>query len=297
MKTVYNLNEIKKIFQNGNNVIEFLKKSDYNLGQIEQILISYDFQAGSYIKGVERDNTYINNYTRTLADEINGLGDFSSIMEIGVGEATTLAHLLPKLNNNKRKVLGFDISWSRLRYAKKYLKDKSIDDVNLFIGDLFNIPLPDNSIDIIYTSHSIEPNGGREREALQELYRVSSNYLVLLEPSYHFGNDIAKERMIKHGYIKNLKEQAVNLGYNIQEYRLFEHCSNPNNPTELIIIKKEKKSTNSTEFMCPISKENLVKNENEFYSKDGMFVYPIISGIPCLLTDNAVIATKYTDFL
>lgn len=51
------------------------------------------------------------------------------------------------------------------------------------------MPLKDNSIDIVYTSHSIEPNGGREEEALEELYRVANKYLILLEPDYELANE------------------------------------------------------------------------------------------------------------
>ncbi|HOL80730.1 MAG TPA: class I SAM-dependent methyltransferase, partial [Ignavibacteriales bacterium] len=93
-------------------------------------------------------------------------------IEIGVGEATTLSYLIKQLNNQNLNIFGFDISWSRLKFAKELTKYLQIENVNLFVADLFNIPLNDNSIDIVYTNHSIEPNGGREEEALKELYRI-----------------------------------------------------------------------------------------------------------------------------
>jgi ubiquinone/menaquinone biosynthesis C-methylase UbiE len=33
---------------------------------------------------------------------------------------------------------------------------------DLVVADLFHIPFADNSVDVVYTSHSLEPNGGRE---------------------------------------------------------------------------------------------------------------------------------------
>ena len=46
------------------------------------------------------------------------------------------------------------------------------------------IGLKSNSVDIIYTNHSLEPNGGREEVILKELLRVTNKYLILFEPIY-----------------------------------------------------------------------------------------------------------------
>lgn len=47
-----------------------------------------------------------------------------SIMEAGVGEATTLGGVLDILQENLYdRVYGFDISWSRVKYAGKFLKE------------------------------------------------------------------------------------------------------------------------------------------------------------------------------
>jgi ubiquinone/menaquinone biosynthesis C-methylase UbiE len=106
----------------------------------------------------------------------------------------------------------------------------------LFIGDLFNIPLSDSSVDIVYTSHSLEPNGGREKEALQELYRIAGGYLVLLEPTNEFADDEGKARMKRNGYVHDLANVIKDLGYDLIEYRRFELTINPLNPTGLYII-------------------------------------------------------------
>lgn len=297
--TKESLNTIKKIYERGENIIQHLKDDETSKNNTdEMIMISYDFQSGSYIKNVKENPEFNEKYTGAIAKVINKpciKCDF--ILEVGVGEATTLANLVPKLKVNPKRIYGFDLAWSRVRYAIEYTKKRDIKDSFLFMGDLFNIPLADNSIDIVYTSHSVEPNGGREKEALLELMRVTKKYLILLEPAYEFASLEAVKRMEKHGYIKNLYYTAISLGLNVIEHRLFDVFSNPLNPTGLMVIEKDLENNQVVHnpLICPVTKTPLELVRNSYFTKEGLLVYPIIDGVPCLLKDNAVIATHYTN--
>ena len=139
--------KIKSI--NGNIIIQYLKNNKgASLNTIEDILISYDFQSGSYVKFVEENPEYNYNYTTAIAKVLSGLGSFNTLLEAGVGEATTLVNLIPKINNEAIKYMGFDISWSRIHHGNKYANKKQAK-AGLFVADLFNIPLSDSSIDIV----------------------------------------------------------------------------------------------------------------------------------------------------
>ena len=295
------LNKIKKIYSNGGNIIKYLKKlKKSSENDIMDILISYDFQAGSYIKIANENQNYIQNYTKSLSSYINQLGKFNSIIEIGVGEATTLIPLIKKLNEKPNNIFGLDISLSRILFAKKYSLQNKIFDINFFVSDFFSIPLRDNSVDIVYTSHSIEPNGGKEKNALKELYRITKKYLILLEPIYEFASEKGKKRMTELGYVKGLYKSAIELGYNVVLYKKFEHIINDLNPTGIIIIEKNtnlNKKINIPELVCPLSLTKLDNHSDCYlYSSSSLLAYPIINKIPILLSQNAIIATHLSEF-
>ncbi len=288
------LDRVKEIYMKNGNIIKYLKEVEGNKSNsIEDILISYDFQAGSYIDAYNRDPLLKNEYCMYLSNVINNLGKFDSLLEAGVGEATTLGNLIGSLTNKPKRIYGFDLSWSRIKYANSFLDKVKIKNAELFVGDLFCTPLKDSSVDIVYTSHSIEPNGGKEKEALQELYRITNKYLVLLEPSYELANTEARKRMMSHGYITKLYSTVLELGYDVIEHRLFDVSLNPLNPTGILIIKKDENKQVERPMCCPITKTDIVKIKNAYFSEQSLVTYPIIDDIPCLLKQNAIVATKF----
>jgi uncharacterized protein YbaR (Trm112 family)/ubiquinone/menaquinone biosynthesis C-methylase UbiE len=291
------IDSIKVLYEKGENIIQYLRDVDKrNFNTIEDILISYDFQAGSYIKHFYSNQDFQKKYAENIASTINRLGLFNSVMEAGVGEATTLGVMIKFLSQKPRHAFGFDLSWSRLFFAQNFLKDQDVTNATLFTSDLFEIALPDNSIDLVYTSHSVEPNGGKEKEALIELYRVAKKYLVLLEPSYEFGSHAARQRMEKLGYVTNLYATAIDLGYEVIEHRIFDSYNNPLNPTGLLIIKKNSSESDVNEpyLACPVTKTKLKNDKNTtLYSEESLLAYPIIKSIPCLLKQNAILATHF----
>lgn len=180
--------------------------------------------------------------------------------------------------------------------AKLFAEENGFNNVNLFVGDLFSIPLLDNSVDLVYTCHAIEPNGEKEIDILKELYRVSRKYLILLEPTYELASEEAKQRMKEHGYITNLYQSAVDLGYEMEEYSLYGMNSNPLNPTGFLVIKKKVvKTEKNGGLCCPWTKTKLELIDDAYYSKKSLLAYPVIGGIPCLTKQNAVVATKFLE--
>jgi ubiquinone/menaquinone biosynthesis C-methylase UbiE/uncharacterized protein YbaR (Trm112 family) len=260
---------------------------------VEDIMIAYDFQAGSYIAAYECNPTYLESYTSELASLFRRLGPMSSALEAGVGEATTLSLLAGKLDKTITW-RGFDVSWSRVRLGKDFAQKRGVT-ADLFCGDLFKIPLEDGSVDVVYTSHSIEPNGGREREAIRELARVARKWVVLLEPAHELASPEAQARMEKHGYVRGLPQAIVDEGLELVEHRTFPVCANPLNPTGLYVVRvPSNPERRRGGYMCPVSGTALQSGQHTYFAPTAFLAYPVLDGVPCLLPANAILATKYS---
>lgn len=292
--------ELKELYEKRQNISAFLREEMGSQENTREIIeIAYDLQTGSYISALNNPvmGKHKEDYTKEICKIIRSLCDPHSILEAGVGEATTFSGVLRNLRKNV-KSYGFDLSWSRVAYAKNWLSKNGSRDTVLCTGDLSNIPFADNSIDIVYTTHSIEPNGGNEEPILRELYRVAKKYLILLEPGYELADDEVKERMVSHGYCKGLEKISRSLGYDVLEHRLFPYTANPLNPTALTIIRKEGVAEEvPCTLACPKWKSELQDIDGMLFSPEAQVVYPVVGDIPCLRIENGILASKYPEIM
>lgn len=296
---------LKDFYDKGNNLSTILRKEYQSEDNTEEIIeLIYDIQAGNYIHQFlhnEKINKLKNNIYEELSKIILSLCKPRSILEAGIGEATTFSGVRKRLGNSNITSYGFDLSWSRIALAREWIKYNKINNVNLCVASLFNIPYRDNSIDLVYTYHSIEPNRGKEKFILKELYRVTNKYLILLEPAYKFADETTRKRMDSLGYIKDLNLQIDSLGFNVIQDELFTHYASEN-PTSITVIKKNNNHVNceSNEeniMVCPQYKTGLTRINDLLYSEEAQSVYPIIDGIPCLRVENAIVASKFFDII
>jgi hypothetical protein len=291
---------IAELYARGENVMANLRSLSGSSGgkssnTVEDIMISYDFQAGSYIRSYEQNPAYLDSYTAELRNVLAQLGPIDTLLEAGCGEATTLSILASSMHT--RPVLGgFDISWSRVKLGQVFAGCRALS-ASLFCADLFRIPLADRSVDVVYTSHSIEPNGGREREAILELARVARNWLVLLEPAHDLAGEEARGRMESHGYVQDLAATIRSLGLTLVEHRLFPVSANPLNPTGLYLVKIGSTPERATgfKFQCPVSGTPLEPGPDAYFAPKSFLAYPVLRGVPCLLENNAILATRFRD--
>jgi len=293
------LEGMKAAHARGENAMAWARRElNLDTNQITATLIAYDLQAGGYIEEAKRDPSVERQRCETMAQILAPwVKEGDLIMEAGCGEATTLAGTLLVLSQREGlrvDAAGFDVSWSRVAHGLAWLRQKRIG-AYLFVADLFAAPLASNSVDVVYTSHSLEPNGGREEEAIRELLRVSRRAVILVEPAYEFASEAGRRRMAGHGYVRGLRDAAECVEAEIMDYRPVEYSSNPLNPSGLLVLRKKQNDQDdhagqSLRWRCPISRTPLHDLGDVFFASEVGLAYPILRKVPLLRPENAVVA-------
>lgn len=296
MSNIQLFQKASEIFSRGENVTEYFKKLELTNEQRRAVIeFAYDLQSGSYTESLMTSADALDlkvKWGKQIADVISECGA-ASFVEAGVGEASTLKFILDNVGQDVQGA-GFDLSISRLTYARRYLEDHA-GRTPLFTGDLADIPLVDNAFDAILSNHSIESNGGMEREILSEMMRVTRRFLILVEPDYEKADTRQRDRMDRLGYIRDLPGHLTALGAKILEYRRWELNPNPTNAASLIVAEKPA-SDNWNEpvgaiYASPFGKQALEERDGYYFSSEDNVALPVIAGFPCLLPHNAIIAS------
>lgn len=231
-------------------------------------LIAYDLQSGSYVKNAIDNPEANRRWCQQLSSIFRPLvNDGDTILEVGVGEATTLSGVMNELSVSHVKCLGFDLSWSRIMVGQNWASRQGVA-ADLFVADLFRIPLADDTVDVVYTSHSLEPNGGMEKEAIKELMRVARRAVVLVEPMYEFASSDAQERILYHGYVRNLKPTAVELGARVLRHEPLEYSANPLNPSGVLVLDiSVEKPRPAIMWSCPMTQCPMTRMDDVFVAE------------------------------
>ncbi len=132
-----------------------------------------------------------------------------TVLEAGCGSGLNM-YLLNCLNENL-KISGFEYTNARLASAIVNLFNSPLRP-ELFLADICDLKLPDNSIDVMYTNHVMEQLGQTHAEiALKEIWRVCRKGIVVCEPSIHGANLYERWRMKTLGYCEDLQKVAKSL--------------------------------------------------------------------------------------
>lgn len=295
----YDVREICALFDRGENIIEWINSLEgAERNSTSAILYSYDTQAGSYTRqleepGVRELKDKVGRYLAALLDELAP----QSVLEAGIGEATSLLPILRHLKKLPDHVLGFDLSLSRLLFARRYLSENAFGKTTLFTGALDRIPLASSSVDVVLTVHALEPNRGYEEAILSELVRVAGRHVVLVEPSYETASAEARARMDRLGYARGISAALGHLGVP-HRHLPFPYNTNPLNEAMLIVVDKPGAAapTAGPSFVSPISGRKLLSRQDCWYCPDDGHAFPVIAGVPCLVAESSVLVSKLEQF-
>jgi SAM-dependent methyltransferase len=295
--------ELKSIYQKGENVTQYLRTkfgSEDNSSQI--IEIAYDLQAGSYTDVAQSNRDQAERYATELSEILTEhLESGDSLLDVGTGEITTLTLVLNKVDIELSDILALDLSWSRLSVGMNFHRENRKIKLPLkpFVADIKEIPLHEKCVDVVTSSHALEPNGKNLETLLRELFRVTKKKLVLFEPSYELNSEEGKVRMDSLGYIKDIEGTVSKLGGKVLDVIPIQNIeypwANPLNPTTCYIIEppiQSVKHLDAVTFCVPGTNFKLEADAQHLFSKDTGLVFPILDEIAILKTTSAILATS-----
>lgn len=126
---------------------------------------------------------------------------------------------------------------------------------------------------------------------------MARHTVVLIEPIYELANDEAQKRMDQHGYVKGLKTAAEKNGAEILDFRLLDYCTNPLNPSGLLVLRKASTQYNMFEeereipWQCPLTGNQLVDYGDLFFAQEVGIAYPVVREVPMLRPEHAIVAS------
>ena len=286
------IEKLKKLYSKNININQYLRKKT-NLNEDQIVKLSYDMQTGSYIKNYNYKKS--SKVLKNLIQEINST-KFETLLDFGSGELTNFYALTKNIKNkNKKFFFACDFSFSRVYAGVNFLKKKKVSFKNkiFFVNDSYNLPLPDSSIDIVTTCHSVEPNKKYATTIIKELFRITKKKLILFEPDTNLvkkkdyqNRNLIKKRFEKHNYVKNIdvKLKKLKLKFDKMEQ---EYNFNKLNPASIYSIKKNSKSKNLSNFINPYNKD-----DSDFLKEDEHILYSTKTGDTFFKVNNIVIFNK-----
>lgn len=103
----------------------------------------------------------------------------TSVLDAGCGEGVLAWYLAERGAN----ITAMDISEPNLVAAERFLRERGvIDRVTLVHGDAESLPFPDESFDVVVSSHVLEHLPDFDR-GLAELHRVTRSYAIVALPT------------------------------------------------------------------------------------------------------------------
>ena len=279
----------KKKYAEKKNVQQFLKNK---LKKTDVIKISYDIQSGDYIK-------YFNQLSKRKIEKIyyplikaikDNFRYSRTILDFGCGELTTSYYVFKQMKKKIVKYFAKDNSVNILIIGssnlKKFLNKKDFKKFEIFCNSKYKLPFKENSIDLIVTIHSLEPNNKIKEKIFEELYRISRHGIIFMEPHYEIASQKQKKRMLNLGYVKGFERLLKNKKINYQIVKKKYHINNENISSLFIIKKKKINKKNNYKFVDPLDLTELKDFKKYFYSKNNFRIFPIIDNIKIFNDDT-----------
>jgi SAM-dependent methyltransferase len=158
-----------------------------------------------------------------------------SVLDFGCGwgaNTIILREIFPDLD-----VWSFDYSPHRVLNTRFNLHALGLRPYRLFVADGSRLPLPDDSVDLVISTHVLEQMREVLPAALRETFRVARRYACHIEPTYDFARWPHRLRMRRLGYPRDVARQTAAAGWRILERRPADPAWG-RTPAELLLLEK-----------------------------------------------------------
>jgi ubiquinone/menaquinone biosynthesis C-methylase UbiE len=133
------------------------------------------------------------------------------LLEIGCGNGHNL--LAISKANPDIEIYGIDISLEGIKRAHMYING------HFYVEDARQLHFDDNFFDVILTVHALEQMKYIIKDVANEIYRVSSDKIVLFEPFFVMQNIFGKWNNIRSEYVQGIPFYIEDAGFEIREFR------------------------------------------------------------------------------
>lgn len=145
-----------------------------------------------------------------LPTEIANIKESNIVLDLGSGAGNDV-FIARRIVGEHGQVYGLDMTEAMIAKANENKKKMGYENVEFVLGEIENIPLPDNSVDVVISNcvMSLVPN---KQKAYQEIYRV-------LKPGGHFSiSDVVVKEELPEGIAQAIELYAGCIsGASIQE--------------------------------------------------------------------------------
>lgn len=150
---------------------------------------------------------FYNKLHQMIADIINKKNNSSLIIDMGSGDGTHDNKIYKLLKNKNTYLLGIDISKEGVEYSSNYVSDNFIP----VIADLNNLPLQNNSIDVIL--NILSPSNEKEMKRVLS----KDGIIIKVTPKKEYLKELRESLNIKEYENEDIINQNISRNYIIKE--------------------------------------------------------------------------------
>ena len=296
--------EAQEVYLSGENVMLWARRQLNVTHNTEDVIaLAYDLQSGTYLDFQAQNSATSEARASELAGFFRAYAtNLSSMVDLGSGEINQFVNFQSKLGSLLPKdCIALDISWSRLAVGKKALTPDFLP-ITPVVANFAELPFPTSSVDMSFSDHALEPNGGSLRQIVAEIFRVTRRFCFFVEPVEALQSQSGKRRMASHGYISKLREVLIEEGGQIVDSHQVINNWNDDNRAEAFVVEPPPKPAVSSDsegageplftFTFPGTDFKLVEQSGWLHNSALGVAFPVLEGIPVLLRSSALLATR-----